>query len=49
MSSRTDEEVQKIDKKYFHDGLSKLYIYFFHYVETIEQDRIPPELSGRIV
>jgi hypothetical protein len=45
----SSEELQKIDKKYFYDGLSKLYVYHFHNVEAIEQDSIPPELSDRIV
>jgi hypothetical protein len=45
----SSEEIQKIDKKYFHDGLSKLYINCFHNVKAIEQDSVPPELSDRIV
>lgn len=47
--SLSSEKLQKIDEKYFHDGLTKLYIYCFQDVEGIEKDSIPLELSDRIV
>lgn len=34
----SSEEINKIDKKYFHPGLSRLHIYNLHSSETIEKD-----------
>jgi hypothetical protein len=45
----SSDEIEKIDKKYFHEGLSKLHVSCFHNVAAIMQDSIPPDLSDRIV
>jgi hypothetical protein len=45
----TPKNFKKIDKQFFHAGLSKLYIYCFHDNKQIKQASIPPELSERFV
>ena len=40
---------EKIDKQYFHDGLSKLFIYSFDRDFQAKQDSIPPSFAERIV
>jgi hypothetical protein len=45
----TLKDFKKINKQHFHDGLSKLFIYSLQQGDKVEQNKIPPELSDRIV
>jgi hypothetical protein len=43
------KELRNIEKLYYTNGLSKLFIYHLQPTNVIKQENIPPELSERIV
>lgn len=43
------QDLQRINKDYFHPGLSKLFICFLQQCDKVRQEQVPPELSERIV
>ena len=43
------QELERINKDYFHPGLAKLCIYRLGHRDIAKQDNVPMELSNRIV